>query len=172
MQIINGSCIYGIWPWSGDGWGPALGIVLIIIQFFIPLTILVLSYGSMILKLSKRTNPSSFNQSHQTDTYQKAKMNVTVTFCIVAFFYIICWVQNETTLMLLYLGYVDADWDGVYFQFIFQMVLLNSTVNPVIYLLKSTDFQNALREFFGCLPKETRSDKQDTRRSEQSSTSN
>ena len=48
---------------------------------------------------------------------------------------------------LLFLFGYPLDFESVYWDVIVQMVFLNCTINPFIYLVKSKDFQNALGEF-------------------------
>lgn len=149
LQVILGSCIYGIWPWSGHSWDTPLAILLVILQFLSPLIILGFCYGTIMWKLARATVPSEISQTHQTDVYQKARKNVAVTFCIVAFFYAVCWAPHQTIYFMYYLGY-PVDWNSVLWHIVIQMVFLNCTINPFIYLVKSADFQNALKEFMTC----------------------
>ncbi len=146
LQVINGECIYGIWPWSWHGSNQLMGSIYSVLQFFLPLIIIIFCYGTILWKLSNRTNLSNKNQ--QVDTYQRARRNVTTTFCIVAFFFVVCWVQQQTLYLMFLLGY-PVDFRGFYWNFAVEMVFLNCTVNPFIYLVKSKDFQDALKEFLG-----------------------
>ncbi len=139
-----GACIYGLWPWPGKGWNTALGISGVVIQFCIPLLIIVFCYGTIIWRLSRKTN-----LSQQRDTYQRARRNVAVTFCLVACLFVMCWIQHQVWYLLFILGY-PIDLNSVYRHFVIQMVFLNCTVNPFIYLVKSLDFQHALREMLCC----------------------
>ena len=51
------------------------------------------------------------------------------------------------------LGY-DVDFNSTYWKFSTLMVFVNCTVNPFIYLIKYRDYQQALRELFGCQKKD------------------
>lgn len=121
---------------------------MVTIQFIIPLIVIVLCYGTILWKLSSRTDPSDNSKAQRNDLYQKARKNVAVTFCIVAFFFVVCWVQHQTVWFLFSVGVLNVQWNGVNWQLIVvNMVFLNCTINPIIYLVKSMDFQDALREF-------------------------
>ena len=51
----------------------------------------------------------------------------------------------------------EADWNSTYFHFTVLMVIINSTVNPFIYLIKYRDYQEALRELLGFRKREKKS---------------
>ncbi len=121
-----------------------------VVQFGIPFMVLVFCYGTMLCKLSKRTSLSNISQIPQTQMYEKARRNVAITFCIVAFFYVFCWMPQQTVLFMSHFVY-NVDWNRFSWHFVSQMIFLNCTINPFIYLTKSTHFQNALREFQYCL---------------------
>ncbi len=151
FQVVYGHCIYGIWSWPGQGWRLPAAAILGFVQSYILFIFLGFCYGTILWKLSRRTALSDDSQSHRNDVYQKARRNVAVNFCIAAFFFMVCWVQHRTIWLMFSLGHPIVFWNGVYFQLVVvNMVYLNCTVNPTIYLVKSTDFQNALRELMSC----------------------
>ncbi len=144
LQIIGGECLYGSWPFPGEGWNTALGLLNTLVMFIIPLAIITFCYGTIMWKLKQR---SHLSQSGQSGTHRKASKNVTITFCLVALAYIVCNIQHHVTFLMFNLGY-PVNWYGNYWNFVVQMVFLNCTINPFIYMLKSRDFQRAVRDLF------------------------
>ena len=127
-----------------------MGVLLISIQFLIPLLILVYCYARILWILHRRIN-SNLNQpkSTQADKFQLAKTNTIKTFLIVGICFVICWSNNQMYFLLFTFGYVSS-WDSVYYKFTILMIFLNCTVNPFIYLFKYRDYQKALKSCFGC----------------------
>ena len=134
------------------------GIILIIIQFFIPLFVLGYCYGRILWILARRIDSelnNTTNVNTYADTFQTARNNTIKTLLIVAICFIICWSNNEVYYTMYNFGY-RVDWNGVYFKFTVLMVFLNSTVNPFIYLVKYKNYQMALRS---CLKKNQKWDR-------------
>lgn len=105
-------------------------------------TTIIYCYGAIIWLLLRRTH---FTEAGHTDTYRKASRNAAITFCIVASVFVACNIQHQVWLLLFNLGY-SVNFNSDYWHFVIQMVFLECTVNPFIYLVKSRDFQNALKE--------------------------
>ena len=144
------------------------GVFLIIIQFVIPLIILVYCYGRIVWILTRRITADM--QSNHTDTFQLARANTIKTFLLVGVCFIICWSNNQVYYLMYNLGY-EADWNGIYFQFTVLMVFLNCTINPFIYLIKYQDYQVALKKLFGC-NRQREGEDSDIKRSKVSTISN
>ena len=134
------------------------GIIVLFIQFFIPVFILVFCYGNIVCMLSRRINtnitdvhtqnqqqnistiasPNSkglLTDSHK-DKFQVARRNTIKTLLIVRCCFIICWSQNQFAYMNFNCGY-NIDFNSTYIHFTILMVFLNCTVNPFIYLINT-----------------------------------
>ena len=143
FQVISGNClIYAFW--QSVLLSSVVGIILIFIQFLIPLFILIYCYGRIVWILIRGIDSKLNNTSGGADTFQTARNNTTKTLLIVALCFIICWSNNQVYYTMYNLGY-QVDWNGVYYKFTVLMVFLNCTVNPFIYLVKYKDYQVALR---------------------------
>ena len=163
--------VYAFWP--SVLLSSIFGVILIIIEFVIPLIILVYCYGRIVWILTRRITSNSQNgdgqiQSTHSDKFQLARTNTIKTFLLVGICFIICWSNNSVYYLMYNLGY-DADWNGNYFQFTVFMVFLNCTINPFIYLIKYQDYHVALRKLFGC-DKQKKREESDTNQSSISST--
>ena len=154
--------------WPSDRMKTIFGIVIIFFQFLIPFKILVVCYAKIIWMLTRRIDPDIFkpkiqNSSKiknpndnpdnkletQNDAFQIAKRNTIKTLLIVGCCYIICWSQNQFLYLIYNFGY-EVDWNSNYFLSTVLMVLLNSTINPFIYLSNYKDYQDALRRLLSC----------------------
>ena len=168
FQIVNGECrIYYSWP--SKKMKVVFGIIIILIEFFIPFFILIFCYGKIVWMFSRRINTSmgdvkaqdssrdactdvknkkKLEDAHK-DKFQLARRNTIKTLLIVGLCFIICWSQCEFFYFIHHFGY-PLDWNGKYYNFTVLMAFLNSTVNSFIYLMKYKDYQVALRQFLRC----------------------
>ena len=153
------------------------GLCLIIIQFFIPLMVLIICYSKIVWVLTRRINTDLIKIQYNTDNsvnvsnsvenakivtqiadsgkdkFQLARRNTIKTLLIVGLCFIICfiicWSQNQVRYLMFNCGY-NINFNTTYHQFTILMVFLNCTVNPFIYLIKYRDYQEAFRTFFHC----------------------
>ena len=163
--------------WPNDTVKTAFGIGLMLIQFLIPVMVLIICYGQIIWVLTTRINTDLMKPKPQvdkskkfsdlsspdtavkqvTDTnkekFQLARRNTIKTLLIVALCYIMCWSQIQIMYFMYNCGY-DINFNTTYVQFTVLMVFLNCTVNPFIYLMKYRDYQEALKTFLYCKKKQ------------------
>ena len=145
---MNGLCYpYTFWPSSKHQ--KALGIFLVVEEFFFPLLVITCCYGRIIQVLSKRTDRKFHSTDNQTDQFQKAKINTIKTFLIMSICFVVCWSNSQVLYLLYNLGYT-VDWDGDYNKFTVLMAFGNCTINPFVYLIKYRDYQEALKTCFHC----------------------
>ena len=88
------------------------------------------------------------NDEH-TAKFEQARNNLIKTLFVVMFFFFICYLGTEVLDLFFYLGF-KVDWNSGYYKFVMSMRILNSTINPFIYLVNYKDFQRALMRPFGC----------------------
>ncbi len=151
QQVEEGKCVRLIWP--SEMSQTAMGFVYMLIEFFLPLLIILFCYGRIIWMLSKRVKSTFLEQDNNSkrrashnNTFELAKKNTTITLLIVACFFVICWCQNQVIFFLHNLGYY-VDFDSAYYNSTVIAIFVNCTINPFIYLAKYRDYQEALREF-------------------------
>ena len=162
FQVVDGKCFaWAFWP--SKLFNRALGVFIIFIQFILPLIILMYCYGRIIWVLTRRidsnimaiekgTNPENKIEDQIRDKFQFARTNTIKTFLWVGLFLIICWSNDQISYLMYNLGY-DIDFNSTHWKFSTLMAFVNCTVNPFIYLIKYRDYQEALRELFGCQKK-------------------
>ena len=141
--------LYAFWP--SELHQRAVGVLLVVEEFFIPLLILSYCYGRIIWILTKRVDSKlhTTNRSTQDDQFHLAKKNTIKTFLIISICFIICWSNSQVFYLLFNLGFT-FHWEGTYSKFATLMAFGKCTVNPFIYLIKYKDYQTALKSCFNC----------------------
>ena len=144
--------VYAFWP--SLLLSTIFGILMIVIQFIIPLIILVYCYGRIVWILTRRIDSNLQASNMQTAKLLLARKNTIKTFLLIGLCFVICWSNNQVYYLMYNLGY-NVDWNSTYFQFTVLMVFLNCTVNPFIYLIKYKDYQTAVKKLFWMRKRET-----------------
>ncbi len=154
LQVIDGKCFL---TYTSENVGKILGVVVVSIQYIIPLIVILICYGRIIYMLSKKLDLSSSNlnegsgeiEIRQRKMYVLAKRNTLKTLIIVAVCFLACWTQNQVQYFMYLIGF-EVNWNSAYFKFGWTIIFVNCTVNPFVYLFLYKDFQTALQELFGC----------------------
>ncbi len=161
--VINGQCsIYSRWP--SDLTQKLFGLVTILIQFFVPLMILIYCYSRIALTIHGKIKVTVINvrpivqEENKADTkkhdvkWHRGRRNTIKTLAIVATCFVVCWSWNQILFFINHLGY-QADFTSNFYHFTVIAVFLNSVINPVVYAFKYEPFQQAARNIFcKCLP--------------------
>ena len=162
FQVVNGGCLtYSFWP--SPLFKSVFGVFLVVVEFLLPLAILIYCYGRIIWVLTRRVSDGvgpvkviSLSRSRsiptsapkpQKDTFRLARDNTLKTFILVGVCFIICLSNSQVYYLLFNLGF-DTDFDGTYFKFAILLSFINCTINPFIYLVKYKDYKLALRHCF------------------------
>ncbi|XP_033647590.1 galanin receptor type 2-like [Asterias rubens] len=140
----------------------AFGVATFCWEYMVPLIVMTVTYTHTILSLRMRvltrarnaaaTQPAvnTSNKNAHKDPLQTAKVRLTITFMIVAVFFIICWSPSEITWLLFNFGVIE---DGYYSSLWHlgvetPLLCLNTCVNPVIYCVTYTHFRQHLKLVF------------------------
>ncbi len=118
-----------------------LGLVVFILEYLLPLSIMTFAYISIIMMLRKRS------KSKSVSCFQRAKKNVTITLILVFFSYVICWTPTELTYLQYNLG-GKYNFEGPLHKTVTILVLCNMCVNPFIYTFKYEQFKTQLKKIF------------------------
>lgn len=144
----RGACaVFSLWP--SDSVENGIGVLTVIVEYFVPLFLLVFFYAKMTLVLHRRVEPTQETakqgEAKRNETMARARTNVIKTLVLVGVLFIICWTLNIFNLLLSFLGYPYVNFDSDYYNFTVYLVFLNCCVNPIIYILKYKQFQVAVR---------------------------
>ena len=159
FQAVEGVCfLFSIWPNLSTS--KIVGVYLVFVAVFLPISILVFVYGRIAWVLSRKvTNDAladKMNKGASNDQvvsscadlrmkkYLLAKRNTIKTLFLVAVCFVICWTGNQVLVFLYNIGY-KIEFDSEAYQFFVFMVCVNCTINPFIYLVQYREDQTALK---------------------------
>ena len=122
-----------------------------VLSMAIPLLVMLFCYIRIFITLRSSEKISRLPSSKLTiqiqrkeSRTQRAQRNILETCIIITLVYIICWFTNELGLILFVVGYY-SDLSNKYYTIGHFLVLLNSCLNPYIYVVRYNDFQKQLR---------------------------
>ena len=140
----NGECtVYSIWP--SDQVQHGVGITLIILQFFIPLALIITANIHILIILKHSADGANDNREKKI---ARARMNVIKTLILVCVSFTMCWICNQVYYFMYNLGYDKIDFNSPFYHFTVIAVFCNCCINPVIYSVKYANFQKATKEMF------------------------
>ncbi|KAK2183266.1 hypothetical protein NP493_316g02109 [Ridgeia piscesae] len=163
--LADGVC-YKFHFWPSRLAAHVFGIVALIVQFFLPLAILIYAYVLMTVRLRNKIHPvaptaalstaRSLNiaSRRQTDASnhgwrlkERASKSIFKTMVTVTVCFVICWIFNQVLFLLFNFGY-HVDFQSPFYHFTVYIAFANSCVNPFIYTFQYNVFRQGLRELF------------------------
>lgn len=149
--LPNGHCtIFSEWPNAVTQ--SAVGLLTIVVQFILPLILLIYGYVRMAVVLHGRivaARSTGLQTSNgNDDVVVDARTNVIKTLATVSLFFVFCWAWNQTYYLMYYLGYQYVDFTSAFYNFTVIMVFLNCCVNPVIYSIRYNQFRRGVTSIF------------------------
>ena len=156
--IINGQCrVFAVWP--NELTAKVSGIVYILLQFYIPLFLMIYAYVMIYAALRRRVNPANQGtvaERHREEKMARARGNVLKTLLTCCVFFFLCWVCNETLITLPHFGIGGNIFTTPFYAFTVYAVLFNAIVNPFIYAVKYQQFKiSAKRLLFKARPEQS-----------------
>nr|pir hypothetical protein AC7.1 - Caenorhabditis elegans [Caenorhabditis elegans] len=133
------------------GWWKTYNVYLVIIQYFVPMIILDTAYTMIAVKIW------SLSQSRvELDETKMATQKLMRTLIIVVACFSLCWFPLETYLLLNELKPEINGWKYINLVFFFShwLAMSNSCLNPIIYGLYNTKYNEEYRRLFrqiGCI---------------------
>ena len=130
--------------------------IIIIPTFFLTVLVKIIMYAIIFFKMSKRLDrakkmmQNGSSQSHlQLERISKSNIALTKTGAIVLLSFIICWTPFIVHLIIQLCGRTSFEFANTMSLATFMLILLNSALNPVIYVLRLSYFRRELRRAFG-----------------------
>ncbi|XP_072030568.1 galanin receptor 2b-like [Amphiura filiformis] len=161
----NGTCVFAEISWKAE-----MGIIVFMVEYLIPLLIMIFAYLNIILILKKSSNrladvshvvtaitaattaPTSAASPNLDNTLggelKRARKNTFKTLLIVFAAFVICWTPNQVIFLMFNFGY-PIDYSSALYIITVCMASSNCCLNPVIYALKYRQFRKGLRKCFG-----------------------
>lgn len=121
-------------------------------KWFIPLCVFTFCNVSITRALRRRaqvgTRMTSSSQTSQNVFDQASRRMFRVIVGIVTA-HVICWSTNQFIFLAFNFGY-PLDFSGALYYFSVAAVSINSSLNPIIYLVTYTEFRRELFKLMGC----------------------
>ena len=141
-EVGEDSCSH---QWWSDEIGFAIGVVVPINHYVLPLLIMGFVYTQILIKLrsGRPVATSKDGKGNKETLTSRTSRNVVKTMFVVSLTYLICWGPNEVLYFYNNMGgYVD--WNGVLYYYTVVSALCNMCVNPFIYAFHYQDFRTKL----------------------------
>ena len=143
-HVTDVGCI-PIWP--SQKAQMAVGIMLFIVEYLLPIFIMGFCYINIICVIHRRRHSTL---STQVENFLRARKNVSITLCLVAISFFVCWTPTEVSYLMFNCGW-GYDFNSIFHDVVVVLVQLNLCVNPWIYSFKYEMFQRQLKDIFcGC----------------------
>lgn len=157
MKIITSDVVEGrcrvLYNWSSPQARQGFGIFTIVLEYFVPLLILIFCYSHMIyllrqmsLVVKPTTGPADYAVNQASAYRFNARKNIIKTLLWVSICFVFCWTWNQVYFLLMNLGY-ELYTDTAFYKFTVIIAFLNCCVNPIVYLVKDASFRKAARSF-------------------------
>ena len=154
--LINGTCET---QWPSETFKRAFGVILVHIEYIIPILLQIYLYGRIIYILRRRSRgrtiaPISGNSSHGNQrtprinahndlSWSRAQRNSLKIAAMVSICFVLCWTCDQVY-YLMYFFQKDGYYDVELFSYLLLPVVANSCINPFIYALQYESFQGAV----------------------------
>ena len=143
--IVHGRCsVFTVWP--NEATQSAVGIITVVVQYFIPLVFISFCYGRIASVLSREDDIAA-GATVRSERAAKARRNIIKILAMVSVCFVACWSANQIYFAMYNLGF-PVDFNGYFYHFTVISVFVNCCVNPFVYALKYDQFQTALQKLF------------------------
>ena len=149
---LHGDICFRLAFWPSTFTQRATGVVNCIIKFFLPLLIMLYTYGRILHVIHQKVAPHPETGQQSGNQYLAARRNTVKMLVLVCACFILCWSWNQFFFLALNLG-ASLQLGGAFYQFSVVAVFFNSCINPFIYIFKYREFQRGLRKMLTrCAP--------------------
>ena len=153
-QLYEGQCTH---EFPSQGFQKFLGVSLFLIEYLLPMTIMLVANIRAIFVLQSRARNLAFKtgKAGSANLFLRARRRVILMLLIVVISFIVCWSPDQFAFLVFNLGLVPFHYlfSPLYSAFV-VLAFANSCVNPIIYALTNKNFRQAIRQL---LPSSMRS---------------
>ena len=146
--VIDGHCVYNA-KLDNETWKKARGVVLIIMQYLLPITVFITCYIRMFMRLRTQIHPLAPCIGNEA-ACQKASARrnlLTILFAVIVG-YLLCNSFNQLTYLAYAFG-APLDFSSYhYYNFTVIAMFSNCCINPFVYALRYVVYQKELRKLF------------------------
>ena len=137
--VVDGECTQ--FNFKAAWGGLALGWSAFLLQFFLPIVVMVYCYSKIAYSLRQLAKAMS-SSNRKEEKASKATTNIVKTLVIVCLCFIVCWIWNSVLFLLASMGW-PVDFGGWFYHFTVTAVNVNCIANPFIYTLQYREFKQA-----------------------------
>ncbi len=130
--------------WQSQPLRKFYGILVMTLQYFIPLLVMLVSYTSMFFTIMRRK--SANNQNEERDN--RIKKNIIKTLALVSLAFIICVSPNQIFYFLSNIGVDVGSYSSTELDITVYMMFSNCMVNPICYALQYEQFREQAKVLF------------------------
>ena len=144
-RCLIGIGIFGTWFWD------YYPLYIFIISTGIPFVVSVACYAGMLLVLNQSARQSKLVTDSKSQSVHKlrlAQLNVFKTCLLVLVSFIVCNLTLQSAILLFIFGYYKI-LSSNHFTVGYLLAILNSCLNPYIYVTRYDDFKQQLRKLIG-----------------------
>lgn len=145
---IDGQCKH-MTQWPNEATRMFCGVLTFVLEFFLPLGIMVVAYTRMAIALQTKVHPATTDNQNNKQEIQKrrARRNVIKTLVLVAVCFFLCWVWNQVFFLLFNLGY-PSNFTTIFYNFTVYSAFISCCINPFVYTAQYRDFQKQAKKLF------------------------
>ena len=139
--VIDGNCVFD--PYVNETWKKARGVVLIVIQYLLPIAVFITCYIRMFMRLRTKVQPLAPSIDKEA-ACQKARTrrNLLTTLFAVIVGYLLCNSFNQLTYLSWAFG-APLDFSSYYYNFTVIAMFSNCCINPFVYALRYEVYQKS-----------------------------
>ena len=143
-KVVNGVCDY-LEYWPNETFRAVISMIHFVASYAAPLCFMLICYCHMIFVLWKS------RKMHQNKMMARATRNIVKTMALCFIFFVICWSWAKLYFFLTNQGVFVPDYTSPLFYAGQHLSIINSIVNPIIYILQYDQFKQAVKEvIFKC----------------------
>ena len=169
ISPVDGTCLH-MTEWPSDNVRHLCGVLTFILEFALPLFVLVFCYARMIGRIRRKIHPKPSHpaesaptpapnlqgqsapyvaKNSRVETMGRVSRNLLKTLILVSVGFFLCWVWNQVFFLLFNTGY-PIEYGSPFYHFTVYAAFLNSCLNPGIYIAQYHPIQKELLKCCSC----------------------
>ena len=145
--VVNGRCVM-MAIYASTLWKKMCGVVLFFFEYLLPIAVFVICYTRMFICLRNKVHPHAVNVGNEVSVPNaRARRNVLKTLVLVVVAYLLCNSFNQISFLAFNFG-APLNFGSYYYNFTVIAMFANCCINPFLYALQYSPYQNELRKVF------------------------
>ncbi|XP_072043093.1 somatostatin receptor type 4-like [Amphiura filiformis] len=152
---IDGSPICAFIFWPSPGVQRFVGVYIFCLIYIIPTGIMLVAQLKMVnalrhqaKSLSQKNAQNATNETKRETWQLKAAQELEKMLLFVIITYILCWGPNQVVFFMFNMG-APINFQAMYYHISVVLAVMNSAINPFIYVFKNANFRKGVIQSFG-----------------------